>query len=172
LTSNLLCDIISIVKEQQHKGEIIMYNNNYNTEQRYKIDYEVDGKIKSCYPRSEADKDKSLEICKEKGYKVIKVTKLYPFSTKKNQHNFMLVKNRCHNIMYDMDLNIVPYNRREYNRLFDLAQKADKFFGLELPVAWLDYDTLKEAKRVAQMAINFRIDTCIENGRYDLIQYC
>lgn len=149
-----------------------MYYNKNNQEQRYKIEYEVDGVIKTCYPKSEADKNKSLEICKEKGYKVIKTEKLYPFSTKKNQHNFMLVSNRCKNTMYDMDVNLIPYNKKEYDRLYDLADKADKLFSLELPVAWLDYKTLREAKRIASMAINYRIDTCIENGRYDLVQYC
>ena len=141
-------------------------------EQRYRIDYEVDGKIKSCYPKSEANKRRNLEVCKENGYKVIKVCKLYPFSTNKNQHNFMLIKNRCYNTMYDMDIGIIPYDRKEYSRLYDLADKADKFFCLELPVAWLDWDTFTEAKRVAQMAVDYRIETCVNRGRFDLIQYC
>lgn len=144
----------------------------YNKELRYKIDYEVNGEIKSCYPKSEESKNKNLEICKERGYKVIKTTKLYPFSTNKNQHNFMLVKNRCYNTMYDMDMGNIPYNKTEYNKLYELAEKADKFFGLELPVAWLDWQTIREAKKIAQIAVNYRTETCIKNGRYDLLEYC
>lgn len=143
-----------------------------NNEQRYRIDYEADGKAKSCYPKSEESKDKNLAICEERGYKVINVTKLYPFSTNKNQHNFMLVQNRCNNIMYEMDMGSIPYNKKEYYRLYDLSKKAERLFCLELPIAWLDGKTYREAKRISQMAINWRIDTCIERGRYDLIQYC
>jgi hypothetical protein len=141
-------------------------------EQRYKFEYEVNGEIKVCYPKSEEAKDENIKNCEARGYKVIKVTKLYPFNTEKHQHNFMLIKNRCNNIMYDMDMDIVPYNKKKYNELFDTAIKADKFFSLELPVAWLDWETVLEAKRIAQKAINFRINTCIENRRYDLIEYC
>ena len=145
------------------------YNNN---EQRYRINYEVNGEVKSCYPRSEESKDKNLAICKEKGYKVIDVIKLYPFSTNKNQHNFMLVQNRCNNIMYEMDMGSIPYNKKEYYRLYDLSKKAERFFCLELPVAWLDGKTYREARKIAQTAIDWRIDTCIKKGRYDLVQYC
>lgn len=141
-------------------------------EQRYRIDYEVNGEIKTCYPKSEESKNKNLEICKERGYKVIKAIKLYPFSTSKNQHNLMLVQNGCYNKMYDMDMGYIPYNKREYDRLYELAEKAEKLFCLELPVAWVDGKTLREAKRISQMAVEYRVDRCIENGRYDLIQYC
>lgn len=141
-------------------------------EQRYRIDYKVNGEIKSCYPKNEESKNKNLELCKKLNYKVINIVKLYPFSTSKNQHNFMLVKNRCYNKMYDMDTNVIPYDSNEYNKLYELAEKADRLFSLELPVAWLDGNTLKEAKRISKMAIDYRIDTCINRGRYDLIQYC
>lgn len=141
-------------------------------EQRYELKYEVNGEIKICYPNTEESKNKNLKVCKENGYKVISVTKLYPFSTNKNQHNFMLVKNRCYNIMYDMDMGYIPYNKREYDRLYELAEKADKLLSLELPVAWLDGKTYREAKKVSQTAIEYRVNTCIERGRYDLIKYC
>lgn len=141
-------------------------------EQRFKIEYEIGGEIKTHYPNSEEEKNRSLKLCKERGYKVIKSVKLYPFSTNKNQHNFMLVMNKCHNKMYDMDLGHIPYNKKEYDRLYELAQKAEKLYCLELPVAWLEGKDFREAKRVSEMAINFRMDTCIRNNRYDLIQYC
>lgn len=141
-------------------------------EQRYRFEYEADGKSKVCYPKSEETKNKNLEVCKEKGYKVIKVTKLYPFSTYKNQHNFMLVKNRCSNKMDDMNTGVIPYNKKEYNRLYKLASKAEELYCLELPVAWLDWETMREAKTIAEMAINWRAESCIRNGRFDLLQYC
>ena len=141
-------------------------------EQRFRIDYEVNGKIKSCYPRSTEDKEKNIAICKERGYKVVCTTKLYPLSTNKHQHNFMLVVNRCNNLMYDMDMGYVPYNKREYDKAYEAAEKAGKLFQLPLPVAWVDGKTLREAKRLSAMAINWRVDSCIDRGRYDLIEYC
>lgn len=144
----------------------------YNKEQRYRFEYEANGEKKVCYPRSEQKKDENLEICKRKGYKVIKITKLYPFSTNKNQHNFELVANRCFNMMHDMDSGEIERNAEEYNRLWELRDKAQNFFALELPVAWLDWNTLKEARKIAELAVEFRIATCIKNERLDLIQYC
>lgn len=145
---------------------------NFKKEQRYKFEYEVNGQKKICYPKNKEQKDKNLQTCKEKGYKVIKVTKLYPFSTNKNQHNFDLVNNRCFNIMHDMEVGTIPFDKAEYNRLAELREKAQNYFCLELPVAWVDWNTLKECKEIAQIAIDFRINTCIEKNRLDLIQYC
>jgi hypothetical protein len=150
------------------------YNTTYNQnrELRYKINYvDADGKNKSIVVTGKDKAEKYATAYKEKGYKVT-TTKLYPFSTNKNQHNFMLVKNRCYNTMYDMDTGNIPYDKAEYNKLYELSQKADEFFGLPLPIAWLDWKTVREAKKIAQMAVDYRMETCIKNGRYDLLQYC
>lgn len=151
-----------------------MYNyyQNYKKEQRYKFEYEIDGQVKTCYPKSEQKKNENLETCKQKGIKVIKVTKLYPFSTNKNQHNFELVRNRCLNTMHDMETGYINFDKDEYNRLQELKEKAQDFLSLELPIAWLDWNTYKEVKQIAEIAVNYRINTCIERGRLDLIQYC
>lgn len=140
-------------------------------EQRYKIEYEVNGAKKTRTVYTEEDKKEFLNKCKAMGYKAT-ATKLYPFSTNKNQHNFMLVINRCNNIMYDMDMGYIPYNKREYDRLYELVEKAEKLFCLELPVAWVDGKTYREAKTISQTAIEYRVNTCIERNRYDLIKYC
>ena len=146
----------------------------YAKEERYELRYisKKDGKEKSCYPRSTEKKDEQLQLCKERGVKVVYCKKLYPFSTEKNQHNFELVHNVCRNTMHDMDMGDIEYNEAEYDRLAELASKAEELFCLELPVAWLPYEQLKEAKEISQMAILHRQEACIANGRPDLVKYC
>ena len=146
--------------------------NNYKREQRFRVEYEKNGEKRVYIAKSEEYKNKAMETCERKGWKILKITKLYPFSTNKNQHNFELVKNRCFNIMHDMEVGNIPYNKEEYNRLAEIREKASDYFSLELPVAWLDWNTLKEVKEISQLAVEFRINTCIENNRLDLIRYC
>lgn len=142
-------------------------------EQRYALTYKLaNGTIKTCYPRSEEKKNENIEFCRKNNIKVISCKKLYPFSTEKNQHNFELISNICYNTMYDMDMGHIPMDEKEYERLEVMREKAGKFFGLELPVAWLPYEEWKEAKELSVMAVLHRQETCIANGRYDLVQYC
>ena len=130
------------------------------------------GAERSCYPRSKEKRDANIEICKQRGYKVVRCVKLYPFSSEKNQHNFELIRNICFNRMDDMESGEVEWNDQEYERLSDLRDKADKYFGLPLPVAWIPWDDWKVAHELAQMAIIHRQECCIENGRPDLVTYC
>ena len=141
-------------------------------EQRYKIEYTYNGINKTVIAKTTEEKERIHNICKKDGYNLNKTTKLYPFSTNKNQHNFMLVMNRCNNKMYDMDMGYIPYNKKEYDRLYELAQKAEKYYCLELPIAWVDGRTYGEANRIAHTAIEYRVNTCINNDRYDLLKYC
>lgn len=142
-------------------------------EQRYALKYELaNGTVKTCYPKSEEKKNENLAYCKSHGIKVISCKKLYPFSTLKNQHNFELMSNICFNIMHDMISGEINFNEHEYDRLDNLKEKADKFFCLELPVAWLPYEEWRDAKEISQMAIIHRQEACIRNGRYDLVTYC
>ena len=143
--------------------------------QKWELVYGVktaDGEVvKRCYPNSEEKRAKNLAICKERGYRVVSCKKLYPFSTEKNQHNFMLIANICSNRMNDMFME-GDYNSAEYDRLEALKAKADEYFELPLPVAWLPWDKWQEAKELASMAIEHRMSVCVENGRPDLVQYC
>lgn len=146
----------------------------FKKEERWEIRYisKNDGIEKACYPRSKEKKEEQLAIAKEQGVKIVSCKKLYPFSMERNQHNFELIKNRCRNIINDMLMGDVPYNEAEINRLSDLADKADNYWGYELPVAWVPWEELREMKELSTMAINWRMDRCIEKGRPDLIQYC
>lgn len=145
-------------------------------EQKWALRYCVptaDGEIeKVCYPKSEEKRDENIEICKTRGYRVVSCKKLYPFSTMKNQHNFELISNICFNRMYDMDNGEIEYDSVEYDRLEEMREKAQRFFALPLPIAWLPWEELKEAKNLAEMAILHRQDACIANGRADLVTYC
>lgn len=149
----------------------------YKKEQRFEIRYEVptsegNRSEKVVRPRSEEAKDRNLQKIKELGYRLVSCKKLYPFSTEKNQHNFMLVANICKNTMYDMMSGEIPYNNDEYIRLDELHDKADKYFCYPLPVAWVPWEDLKEMKELATMAVNHRMDACERAGRYDLLKYC
>lgn len=140
---------------------------------RYVIINSADKEVeKVCYPRSEEQKQKNLETAKRCGYRVISVKKMYPFNTYRNQHNFELIHNICRNRMWDMEHGEVPYDNEEYIRLQDLAQKAERLFCAELPVAWFTWDDWKDAKELSEMAIIHRQNACIEAGRFDLVQYC
>lgn len=145
-------------------------------EQKWEMRYEVptaDGwKEKVCYPKSEEQREKNFQTIKRAGYKLISCKKLYPFNTYKNQHNFELINNLCYNEMHDMELGEKPFDKYRFDELWDMQEKAEKFFCLPLPMAWLPWEDWKEAKRLSEMAIMHRQDACIENGRYDLVTYC
>lgn len=146
----------------------------YNKEQRWALRYisKKDGTEKVCYPRSEEKKNEQLATCKRNGITVLSCKKLYPFSTVKNQHNFELIRNICFNTMHDMEHGETQWNGDEYDRLDAMKEKADYFFGLPLPVAWLPWDEYCEAKELANTAIIHRQEACIANGRPDLVTYC
>lgn len=145
----------------------------YAKETRYELRYvSKSGQEKVCYPRSEEKKNSNLALCKENGIRVISCKKLYPFSMEKNQHNFELIRNICLNAMFDMDSGEVPYDKAEYDRLSALSEQAERLWCLPLPIAWIPYETLREAKELAHMAILHRQNACIEAGRPDLVAYC
>lgn len=148
----------------------------YKKEQRWEIRYEMleegieVGKV--VRPRSEEAKDRNLQKIKDLGYRLVSCKKLYPFSTEKNQHNFMLVANICYNTMYDMQTGEIPFDKEKYLRFDDLREKADKYFCYQLPVAWVTWEDLKEMKEISAMAVNHRMNACEKAGRYDLLKYC
>lgn len=148
----------------------------YKKEQRWEIRYEMleEGIVveKFVRPRSEEAKDRNLKKIKELGYRLISCKKLYPFSTERNQHNFMLVANICRNTMSDMQTGEIQFDKAEYMRLSDLMDKADRYFCFDLPVAWVPWEDLKEMKEISAMAISHRMDACERAGRYDLLKYC
>ena len=150
-----------------------MYQKQQKWEFRYAVKTaEVAEKIKTCYPKDEATVDLCRELSAERGYRVVSVKKLYPFSTEKNQHNFELISNICSNRMHDMINGEIPYDSDEYDRLDEMKRKADELFCLDLPIAWIPYEMLKDAKELSAAAINHRMDRCIESGRSDLVRYC
>ena len=149
----------------------------YTKEQRWEFRYAVPTaggheSIKVCYPRSEEKKNENARLCKEHGYRVVSVKKLYPFNTEKNQHNFDLINNICSNRMYDMMSGEAKYDDAEYGRLEEMKQKAERLFCLPLPIAWIPWEDLKDARELSTMAILHRQDCCIEAGRPDLVAYC
>lgn len=145
----------------------------YKKENRYRMSVEFpDGTVKKYYPKSVEQKDKNLRTCKEKGYKILECVKLYPFNTYANQHNFELIYNICFNTIADMEDGEMPWDDELLDVLEKRRERAGEFRSLPLPVAWLPYSEWAEAKEMATAAILHRQDTCIANGRPDLVTYC
>ena len=142
-------------------------------ETRFELRYFTkDGYEKVCYPRSVEARDRNLDYCKRNGIEVISVKKLYPFNTMKNQHNFDLISNICFNRMHDMESGEVAWDDKEYDDLAIMREDAQRFFCLDLPVAWLPWEDWKRAKELADNAVIHRQEACIANGRPDLVTYC
>ena len=146
-------------------------------EERFEIRYAVqtangNWSEKVIYNTSKEKADSNKARIKELGYKFISCKKLYPFSTMKNQHNFNLISDICHNRMHDMEMGEVEWNDSEYDRLENMKNRADEFFCLPLPIAWLPWEDWKDAKELSENAIVHRQNACIANGRLDLVKYC
>ena len=151
-----------------------MYQN-YQKEDRYELTYisKKTGEVKKCFPRSKEKKEEQLTVCKEQGIKVVSCKKLYPFNMMKNQHNFELISNICFCRMHDMEIGEIQFDGTEYDKMYDMKEKADRFFcWLQGPIAWLTWEDWKDAKELSEMAIIHRQNACIEAGRPDLVTYC
>lgn len=149
----------------------------YSKEERYEIRYEVptaggDWKQHVARGTSKDWLSRNKAKCKELGYRVISAGKLYPFSTMKNQHNFDLIHNIVMNELYEIWYDGKKVSDEEYEKLESLKERSEKYFSLELPVAWLPYEDWKDAKELSEMAIIHRQNACIANGRPDLVTYC
>lgn len=142
-------------------------------QEKYQFNYKTaDGADKVCYPRSKEQIAANRQRCRELGFTVLSVKKLYPYSMEKNQHNFELIANRCFNIMADMDAGEIPYDAAEYDRLYEMREKAQRFFCYGGGIAWVPWEDLKEMRELAASAVEIRVQTCVRTGRLDLIKYC
>ena len=149
----------------------------YNGEQRWAFRYAVptangSESEKVCYPKSKEKVAENKAACKKHGYRFISCKKLYQFNTYANQHNFELIYNICFNRMTDMDDGEIEYNEEVYNELEQTKERAEFFRCLPLPTAWLTWEEWTEANEMAIGAREHRAQACIENGRFDLVQYC
>jgi hypothetical protein len=76
------------------------------------------------------------------------------------------------NEIYDIWNGDKKVSDEEYDKLYEIKEKAEKFFCLPLPVAWLPWEEWKDAKEMVENAIFHRQEACIANGRPDLVTYC
>lgn len=127
---------------------------------------------KVCYPKSKEQIEKNKAACVRAGYEFISCKKLYQYNTYRDQHNFELIYNVCYNQMTDMEDGEIPYDNDKYIELEARRDRAAFFRELPLPTAWLTWDEWNEAKEMAAAAREHRANACIENGRFDLVQYC
>ena len=139
--------------------------------QRYLQEVIINGVTKKYYPKSEEQMLKNKAYCEEQGYPCT-TKKLYPFNMMKNQHNFDLIANICFNEMADMESGEIEWDDKRYNELEERRIKAEEFFCMPLPIAWVDGKTYGEMKEMAAAAVHHRQETCIKNGRPDLVDLC
>lgn len=153
-----------------------MYYDNrraYTKEDKWEFKYRrSDGVCRVVYPKTKEQIAKNKEICKDKGYEVVSVKKLYPISTMKNQHNFGLIHNIAWNELWDIEHGEKKGTDEDIERLEKLIDRSGEFMSLPLPVAWLPWEDWKEAKEMYESAIIHRQEACIANGRPDLVTYC
>jgi len=141
-------------------------------ETRFRMTVEMGGETKTFFPTSVEQKERNLRVCREKGYKVLECSKLYPFSVEKNGHNFFLIHNVCLNRMYAMESGELPMNEAEYERLSERLEQMNELLALPRPIAWLSFSELEVAREIATEAILFRQERCVEAGRPELVPYC
>jgi len=128
-----------------------------NREERYEFTYiNSEGKEKTEQARDKVRLNRCLDLCRDMGLKVVRTRKLYPFSTMKHQHDFDHINNICRNTMYDMEIEEIPWDSKEYARLEETAKKAEEFFCLPLPVVWVPWEKYKEMKELVVASINHR----------------
>lgn len=136
-------------------------------QEMYRITYRAkDGAVKT------GNTDNKAVALERLGDRVISITKLYPFSTEKNQHNFELIKNKAFNLMCDIQSGEADGTYEDIERLESLIDECSQYMCLSLPVAWVDGKTLARCKEISRRATESRVKAVLELGRPDLIKYC
>lgn len=107
------------------------------------------------------------------------MAKLYHFSLVKHAHDIEFYHNRLFNTMCDMENGEIPYDKARYDRIYDMyygeleelyrAMYNSPDGGRTCLLTGKQYGL---AKKIVVWASETRVAKCIENGRYDLIQYC
>lgn len=128
----------------------------------------ADGEWKEKYARctSKDSLHKNLEAIKQRGFKLDKYRKLYPFNMEKNQHNFDLIHTMCMNELYDIWNGDKTVSDEEYNRLEEAKEKSEKFFCAELPIAWVPWDEYEQMREMATAAEIHRDAANARAGRF------
>lgn len=104
--------------------------------------------------------------------------KRYPFSAAKHAHDIEFYANRLWLTMRAMEDGETPMDVARYNRINDmyygpLNDLRQAFCGAACcPVIYLTGKQIALAKKIVIWASNTRAETCIANGRSDLVKYC
>ena len=105
--------------------------------------------------------------------------KMYPFSCKKHAHDIEFYANRLYNTMCDMESGEIPMDKERYDWMYDLyygelmeLRDAVCYNTRDGVVSYLTGNQIALAKKIVFWASEERANTCIKNGRYDLLQYC
>ena len=126
---------------------------------------------KTIYCKSKEKVKENKATGERRGWTLKSCDKLYPFSTEKNQHNFDLIHNVCYNAMHDMEMGDADWNDTEYDRLQHAKERAEYYFSLPLPLAWLTWAELSEARELVAWAVNHRMDANEKAGKFFPAEY-
>lgn len=104
--------------------------------------------------------------------------KRYPFSAAKHAHDIEFYHNRLWLTAREMECGEIPMDKARYERITkmldgDLRELQNAMSGACCcPVIYLTGKQIGLAKKIVAWASETRAQTCIKNGRYDLVKYC
>ena len=103
--------------------------------------------------------------------------KRYPFSTAKHAHDIEFYHNRIWNTARKMETGEIPMDKARYERITamldgDLRDLMNAMCGACGRPVFLTGKQIALAKNIVIWASETRVNTCIKQGRYDLIRYC
>ncbi len=107
------------------------------------------------------------------------MAKTYFFSVKKHAHDIEFYRNRLFNIMHDMESGEIPMDKERYDRIYDMYYGALEdlynavcFGSRDGLTVQLTGPQIALAKKIVFWASETRAQSCIKQGRIDLLQYC
>ena len=104
--------------------------------------------------------------------------KLYYFSVAKHAHDIEFYRNRLFNTMRDMENGDIEWDETKYDEMSNLYYgDLDELYKMMFTsrdgvTVKLTGKQIGLAKEIVAWASNTRAQTCIDAGRYDLLQYC
>ena len=115
----------------------------------------INGNKKTIVNKSEEAHKKNLSICKDRGYEVIKKTKLYPVASwLKTQHVFYNAVDRAENALHDAFENGTEDELDKacewVDRITELCGKFDCMPRDENQVVYMEYNDYKLARSVIE----------------------
>lgn len=104
--------------------------------------------------------------------------KRYPFNCEKHAHSIEFRINRLWCTIHDMQVGEIPFDEAKYVQMENEHDQLEGLLRTMLDtrdargICWLTGKEISLAKNAVAWASETRARSCIERGRYDLLQYC